>query len=106
MLEYTRLWRCSILINIISSEAALTITVDTRGGLVAVNDMCNKNVFLSTQKWNQIHLLKRIDGFGLTWFKPLFDNWARLEEVTNLGCQDRQDRIKHITILLAQVPNF
>lgn len=40
---------CSLLINIISLEAALTITVDTRGSLVAVNDTCNKNVFLSIQ---------------------------------------------------------
>lgn len=48
MFEYTQLQLCYILINIISYEAVLTIAVDTCGSLVAVNDMCNKNVFLST----------------------------------------------------------
>lgn len=48
MFEYTQLWLCYILINIISYKAVLTIAVDTCGSLVAVNDMYNKNVFLST----------------------------------------------------------
>lgn len=36
---------CFLLINIISLEVVFIITVDIRGSLVVVNDICNKNVF-------------------------------------------------------------
>lgn len=42
MFEYMQLLVCYILINIMSLETVLTITVNTYVNLVAVNDMCNK----------------------------------------------------------------
>lgn len=44
MFEYTQLKACYTLINIISYEALLTITIDTCGSLVAINNINNKNV--------------------------------------------------------------
>lgn len=48
MFEYMQLLVCYILINIISFETVLTITVNICVNLVAVNDMCSKDLlFLS-----------------------------------------------------------
>lgn len=44
MFEYTQLLVCYILINIISLETVLTVTVNICANLVAVNDMCSKEL--------------------------------------------------------------
>lgn len=44
MFEYMQLLVCYILINIISFETVLTITVNICVNLVAVKDMCSKEL--------------------------------------------------------------
>lgn len=44
MFEYTQLLVCYILINIISLETVLTVTVNICANLVAVNDMYSKEL--------------------------------------------------------------
>lgn len=44
MFEYMQLLVCYILINIISLETVLTITVNICVNLVAVNDICSKDL--------------------------------------------------------------
>lgn len=52
MFEYMQLLVCYILINIISLENILTMTVNTHVNLVAVNDMCNKDLLFFPLKNN------------------------------------------------------
>lgn len=50
MFEYMQLLVCYILINIISFETVLTITVNICVNLVAVNDMCSKDLLFPPLK--------------------------------------------------------
>lgn len=59
MFEYMQLLVCYILINIISLENILTMTVNTRVNLVAVNDMCNKDLLFFPLKNKKINLCKK-----------------------------------------------
>lgn len=58
MFEYMQLLVCYILINIISFEIVLTIAVNTCVNLVAVNDICNKDLLFFPLK-NKINLSKK-----------------------------------------------
>lgn len=62
MFEYMQLLVCYILINIMSLETVLTITVNTYVNLVAVNDMCNKALLVFPLKNKIKKTLSRKQG--------------------------------------------
>lgn len=71
MFEYMQLLVCYILINIISFETVLTITVNTCVNLVAVNDMCNEDLFFPLEN-KKINLSKKEKICSLTEYLRLY----------------------------------
>lgn len=71
MFEYMQLLVRYILINIISLEIVLTITVNICVSLVAVNDICSKDL-LSLPLISKINLSKKEKAASFTEYSKLF----------------------------------